>query len=353
MRFPLLAAAALALGLGPAAPAAANGPMPMRDRLVIVQASGQTGVAQMLARSFTERFDGAKDPVQRTLSTTLAMDLFCAGIGPQTPDLLVIGRRMPRPVQETCEGNGVRDVVEVELGRSAVVLAARRGEVAPNLTSRQVWEALAAERIVNDEFVSNRVARWSEVAPGLPEQEIRVIVPSRDFGPRTLFEDMVLETGCRFVRGVRLLFEAHYRRAKCTALREDGRVRVINNVDVTPELLAAPPGTLGLLSYDQVLASGGNLVALPIDGVMPTQQSIFSQDYGATRTIYVYAKREHTRTSQGIGVVRGIREFLGEATTEAAFGPGGYLTLTGLVPLGPAERAEQRRIAERLTVMSR
>ena len=87
--------------------------------------------------------------------------------------------------------------------------------------------------------------------------------------------------------------------------------------------------------------------------MLPTQATIFSQDYGPTRTVYLYAKRQHTRLQEGVGVVRGIREFLVEATGEAAAGPAGYLAVTGMVPLGPAERATQRRIAERLTLMSR
>jgi phosphate transport system substrate-binding protein len=334
-------------------PAAAQSPMPLRDRLVIVHATGMAPITTMLSRGFTERYDGVGEPTRRALPTALVMEMFCAGIGPQTPDIAVVGRRMPRPVLEMCQANGVRDVIEIELGRSAVVLVARRGEATPALTSRQVWEALAAERPVNDEFVPNRVARWSDVAPGLPAQEIRVVMPSRGHGVRSLFEDMVLETGCRNVRDIRLLFEANYRRNKCVTLREDGRVRSVDASNITPELLAAPPGTIGLMSYDQLLASGGNLVAISIDGVVPTQQTIFGEDYGAIRTVYLYAKREHTRTNQGIGVVRGIREFLDEATTEQSFGPGGYLAVTGLVPLGPAERAAQRRIAERLTTTSR
>jgi phosphate transport system substrate-binding protein len=283
----------------------------------------------------------------------MALDMFCAGLGPQTPDMVITVRRMPRAVKEHCESNGVRDIVELELGLGAVVLAVRRGETTPALTARQVWEALAAERVVREEFVPNRLSLWADVSPGLPRSEIRVVMPDDQNGTTALFEDLVLEGGCRNVKAIRLLFEASYRRSKCITLRDDGRVRAVPALEVPAALLASPPGTIGVLSYDQLLASGGNFVALSLDGVLPTQATIFSQDYVATRMLYMYVKRQHSRMQQGVGVVRGIREFMNEATSEAAIGPGGYLTVTGLVPLGPGERAAQRRIADRMSLMSR
>ncbi|NKC32292.1 PstS family phosphate ABC transporter substrate-binding protein [Falsiroseomonas selenitidurans] len=351
----LLIGLTLAAGLSAAgaAPAQAQLGAAMRDRLVVITSESSTAITRMLTLSFTERFAGVTEPLVRHLPSSAAMELFCAGIGPQTPDLTIVVRRMPRTMLETCQSNGVRDVVELRLGLGAVVLAVRRGEATPNLTARQVWEALAAERVNDEEFVVNRRSLWSDIAPNLPRNEIRLIMPARGNGTTGLFEDMILEGGCRDVKAVRLLFDAAYRRGKCITLREDGRVRVLDGVEIPAALLASPPGTIGLLSYDQLLASGGNLIALSVDGVLPTQASIFAQDYIATRTVYLYAKRQHTRLREGIGVVRGVREFLNEATSEGAAGPGGYLGVTGLVPLGPAERAEQRRIAERLTLISR
>jgi phosphate transport system substrate-binding protein len=86
---------------------------------------------------------------------------------------------------------------------------------------------------------------------------------------------------------------------------------------------------------------------------MPTIAAIGNLDYEQARTFFVYAKRQHSRNQQGVGVVRGIREFLLEATSEHAGGPSGYLAAAGLVPLTPAERAAQRRVAQRQTLMSR
>ncbi|MBU8543166.1 MULTISPECIES: PstS family phosphate ABC transporter substrate-binding protein [Roseomonadaceae] len=341
----------LAMAVGAAAPALAQGAM--RDRLVVISSTSAGTVARMIGASFAERYEGALEPTRRGLPTTAALELFCAGIGPQTPDIAITVRRMPRTMLETCQGHGVREVVEMRLGLSAVLLAVRRGEPTPNLTSRQVWEALAAERIDDEEFVPNRRAMWSDVAPSLPRTEIHVLAPNLGTGTNGLFEDMVLEGGCRDVKAIRLLFEAAYRRGKCITARDDGRIQRMGGLEVPAALLAAPPGTIGVISFDQLLASGGNLVALSLDGVLPTQASIYAQDYVATRTVYLYAKRQHTRMQEGVGVVRGIREFLNEAASEAASGPGGYLSVTGLVPLGPGERAAQRRTAERLTLISR
>jgi phosphate transport system substrate-binding protein len=345
------ASASAQLSLPPGEPAA--GGMMLRDRLVIVSSASSAGVAQLLAQNFTERFEGANPPVLRAIGSAQAMELFCAGVGAQTPDIAISTRRMPRAMAENCVNNGVREVVELQVGLGAVVLAARRGEVLPNVTSRQVWSALAAEQPVEDEFVANRFTSWSDLGPGLPRLPIRVIVPASGSGTRSLFEDLVLEAGCRHVRDIRLIFEAHYRRGKCVTLRNDGAVTAVPAQDVPARLLAAPPGTLAVMSFDQLQASGGNFLAVSLDGDLPTAASIASGSYEQSRTYYLYAKRQHSRNSQGIGVVRGLREFMSEAASEQAGGPGGYLSLAGMVPLPPADRAAQRRIAERQTLMSR
>ncbi len=137
--------------------------------------------------------------------------------------------------------------------------------------------------------------------------------------------------GCRYVPDIRLLFEAAYRRTKCFTARTDGRVVDVRADQAVAALLAAPAGTLAVVSYDQLLASGGNLVAVPLDGIAPSVASIGSLDYEQARTFFLYAKRQHSRNQQGIGVVRGIHEFLVESTSEQAAGPVGYLLSAGLV----------------------
>jgi phosphate transport system substrate-binding protein len=235
--------AGLALAAAMTLPAAAQTGLAMRDRLVLISSGSSMAVTRVLANGFIDRYAGVTEPLIRSLPSTAALDLFCAGIGAQTPDIAIVVRRMARSMVETCQANGVRDVVELRLGLGAVVLAVRRGEPAPNLTTRQVWEALAAERVVAEEFVPNRTATWSDLAPGLPQTPIRFLMPPSGNGTTGLFEDMVLEGGCRDVKAVRLLFEAAYRRSKCITLREDGRVLLTEGVDLPAALLASPAAT--------------------------------------------------------------------------------------------------------------
>jgi phosphate transport system substrate-binding protein len=346
-------AAVLMAAVATSQPATAQGSITQRDRMQIVSSASSVAVTEALVSRFTDHFEGVRRPQVRITGTGRGFEAFCVGIGPETPDILVATRRMPRSTFENCQANGVAEIIEIRLGLGAVVLAARRGDPATPLTSNQVYEALAAEHAQNETFVTNRAVAWADVDPALPRRDIRVIVPEAGSGTRALFEDLVMEAGCREVRPIRLLFEAAYRRGKCITLRNDGRVVAVRSDDVVSALMAAPTGTLAVMSFDQVVRSAGNVVPVSLDGVLPNAASIAALEYDQTRSVYLYAKRQHSRNRQGIGVVRGVREMLVEATTEQASGPGGYLSAAGLVPLAPAERAEQRRIAERSSLMSR
>lgn len=349
----VLGIAVLVTTLGSALPAAAQGMITQRERLQIVSTASSAAVTEALVDRFTQHFDGVRRPQVRITGTGRGFEAFCTGIGPETPDILVATRRMPRSTFEHCQANGVAEIIEIRLGLDAVVLAARRGDPTTPLTSTQVYQAVAAELTEGEIFAPNRATTWADVDPSLPRRDIRLIVPEAQSGLRAQFDDLVLEAGCREVRAIRLLFEAAYRRSKCVTLRNDGRVVAVRSQDVMAALMASPPGTLAVMSFDQMMRSAGNAVPIPLDGVVPNSASVAAQEYDQTRPIFLYAKRQHNRNSQGIGVVRGVREMLIEATTEQAFGPGGYLTTAGLVPLPPAERTHQRRIAERSSLMSR
>jgi phosphate transport system substrate-binding protein len=325
----------------------------LRDRLHIVSSGSSHAVTEALVEAFTHRYSDVQPPRVEIVGSAAALERFCAGVGVNTPDIAISSRRIPRSVADSCAANGVTDIVEVQLGLGAVVIAMRRGEGMPNLTTRQIYTALAAEYAAEDEFRVNALDTWSQISGALPAAPIRAVIPDRRSGTRGLFNDFILEGGCREVKAVRSIFSAAFRVSKCITLRSDGRIREVSSEAVPGALLESPPGTIGIISYAQLLESGGNLIPVALNGVLPTAATIARGEYDVVRTIYLYAKRQHSRNAQGVGVVRGMREFAGDAVSESAGGPGGLLTQQGLVPLAPAARARQREIAARQTLLNR
>ncbi|MEO3471879.1 substrate-binding domain-containing protein [Roseomonas sp. CAU 1739] len=323
----------------------------LRDRLNIVAATNAARVALLLTQGFRERYPDAQAPEIQVLSTSRAVELFCAGAGVAMADLLVTTRRLSLSAREFCAANGVEETVELRLGLAAAVLAVRRGDAQSSLTARQVYEALAAEIPNERGFERNRAVVWSQVSAAMPAEQIRFILPVSGSGLREVFEDSILEAGCRPLRQIRMIYEADSRRARCVTLRVDGRVAELAAGEIPARLVASQRGTIAVTSFDEVMRSGGNLVALPIDGVTPTRNSIASGEYEATRIVFLYGKRQHARSRGGVGVVRGIAEYLAEASSEAAIGPTGYLGQAGLVPLPTGERVAQRMAAERMSVV--
>jgi len=343
----------LAMAATAVQPAQAESVLTLRDRLLFASSNTAGRVSNLLAGSFAERWGKDRRPEVRVVGSNDALALFCGGIGPETPDVAISTRRMPSGIRQSCRVNGVRDVIEMKLGFGAVVLVARRGDPMLTLSARYLQEALAAERPTSDgTFAPNTYASWSQIARGLPPSPIRVVVPRGDSGARQLFEDLVLESGCRDVKEMRLLFEAGFRRSKCISLRTDGRVVEVAEDQTVATMMSSPPGTLAVVTFDEAMRSGGNLIAVPLDGVLPTIASIAAMDYDPSRVVYLYAKRQHARNKQGVSVVHGMAELLAEASSESATGPAGFLAGAGLVSLPPSERVLQRSIAERMSTIS-
>jgi phosphate transport system substrate-binding protein len=69
-----------------------------------------------------------------------------------------------------------------------------------------------------------------------------------------------------------------------------------------------------------------------VDGVEPTFEAISDGDYPVSRPLYFYVKGAH------VDVIPGIREFLAEFSSEKAWGPEGYLSDRGLIPMPDFER---------------
>jgi phosphate transport system substrate-binding protein len=335
-------AIAVAVGLG-YAPVAAAQPVSMPEALNIeISNSGQAifdgWIPELAAVS------GLRAPPALKYATALAtLRDFCRGIGGTSPDIVLTTRRLRPALAAECTKNGVEHMVQVKLGVGALILAVRRNSPLVRLSARQVYLALARDVPDKNEFRRNLAIRWSDIDRSLPPQDIRFQVPSRDDGDRALFDALVLEGGCRAEPMVQLIFSADQRTSRCTTMRLD-RVREIQHSQAMRALLDAPEGTVGVVTYLNIVQSEGQLVGLALDGTAPTFDSIMQGEYDEASVYWLYAKRGQALHGRPPAIDAAVERVVVDALTEPVIGPDGTLAKLGLMPIPPEERDAQRAL---------
>ena len=281
-----------------------------------------------------------------------AIKAFCAGIGPETPDIVALPRQMAKREYNQCVENGVIDIVELAIGFDALVLVTRRGDPEFNMTLRAMYFALAAEIPQADEFVTNTVKHWRELDPHLPDQDIHVLGSENGTSINAFFKEIFMEGGCRGLHQFKSFYSSTDRVKACTTLREDGPfigIKAPIAVNFKPAMERAPPGSVAVVPYTVYQHNADWLSLLPVNGVLPGDVSIKDDVYEAVSPVRFYVKRKHMEASLGgIGVVPGLYKFIEELMSEDAIGNGGYLDVLGLVVDDPEDRQRDREAAMRL-----
>lgn len=329
----LTSVAALAMaGAMVAAPAHA------RDQIQVVGSSTVFPFTTAVAERFGQQTDFAT-PVVESTGTGGGMNLFCAGVGADTPDFTNASRAMRASELEECQANGVTPV-EMRVGFDGIVIANSVDGPSLDLTRAQVFQALAMQIPGDDgSLMENPNMNWSDIDPGLPNVAIEVLGPPPTSGTRDAFLELVMEPGCE---------EAGFDGDTCEGifeeLREDGGyIEAGENDNLIVQRLQANPDAVGIFGYSFLAENGDVVKGADIDGVAPTFDAIASGDYPVSRSLYVYAKAEH------VGVIAGMEEFIAEYTSEAAWGEEGYLAERGLIPLPADARAEAAAEVQALT----
>ena len=306
-----------------------------RDNIQIVGSSTVFPFTTAVAERFGQ--SGNPTPVVESTGTGGGMKLFCSGVGASTPDFTNASRAIKAGEMEDCANNGVTPV-EIKVGFDGIVLANSKAGEAVDLTKEQIFAALAKNVVVDGEIVANPNSNWSDIDPSLPATQIEVLGPPPTSGTRDAFVELVMEEACP---------EAIEAADGCTEMREDGAfVEAGENDNLIVQKLEANPNAYGIFGFSFLDQNADKLQGANIGGVEPTFENIAAGDYGVSRSLFVYAKKEHA------DVIPGFKEFLAEYTSEGAFGEDGYLADKGLIPLPEEERAGVVEAAEQLTPVS-
>ena len=294
-----------------------------RDSIRAVGSSTVYPFAKVVAENFARAHPDFRSPLIESTGTGGGIALFCEGVGPNTPDMVNASRRMKASEFETCQANGVEEIIELQVGLDGIAFASAQGGIMMNLTPEIVYKAIAARPYGEEQTAKT----WADVDPSLPDEPILVYGPPSTSGTRDALKELVLEVGCDADPAMEALKESDEDRHAqiCTEVRSDGAYVDQGEQDnLIVQKIGNNPKAVGVFGYSYLEENAGKVQGLPMNGVEPTYENISSFQYPGARPLYVYVKKAH------LDAIPGLKEFLAEWAE--SWGQDGPLASIGLVP---------------------
>jgi phosphate transport system substrate-binding protein len=342
----LFALSALALATTLAAcqdQAGGGGSTSARDQIRAVGSSTVYPFATAVAEQFVQNTPGMKSPIIESTGTGAGMKLFCAGVGAQHPDIENASRRMKKSEFDQCVANGVKDIVEIQVGVDGLAFAQSKDGPAISLTPELVYKALAANPFGKGE---NKAQTWADVDPSLPKIPISVFGPPSTSGTRDSLAELILEKGCKSDPAMEALKEKDEKTYKetCTKIREDGKyVDSGENDNLIVQKLGANPDSIGVFGYSFLEENSATLKDIALNGVEATYDNVASGKYPGARPLYIYVKKAH------LNVIPGLKGYVEEFSK--GWAPGGYLAKRGMVAATEESRAKSAETVKSMTTL--
>ena len=307
-----------------------------RDSISIVGSSTVYPFATVVAEQFGKT-SSFKTPKIESTGSGGGFKLFCAGVGVEHPDITNASRAMKKSEFETCQSNGVKEIVEVKIGYDGIVVANAKTVKPLQLTRKDIFLALAKnvpDPSGAEKLVPNPYKTWKDVNASLPATKIEVLGPPPTSGTRDAFVELVMEEAANEFPFIKAMDKNDYKAAAHT-IREDGAyVEAGENDNLIVQKLTANPDALGIFGFSFLDQNTDMIQGSFIDGVQPTFEAIADGTYPVSRPLFFYVKKAH------VGVIPGVQEYLNEFTSEKAWGPDGYLAEKGMIPMPDAERQQ-------------
>lgn len=315
-----------------------------RDSIRAVGSSTVYPFAKQVAENFSRSNPEFNSPLIESTGTGGGMQLFCKGVGPDTPDMANASRRMKVSEFDDCVANGVTEIVELQVGLDGIAFASSQGGIMLQLTPQIVYEALAA-----NPYGEEQTAKlWSDVDPSLPAKPILVYGPPSTSGTRDALKELVLEAGCDSNPAMKALKDEDEDRHQqvCTEVRADGAYVDQGEQDnLIVQKIEGNPDAVGVFGYSYLEENEDKVQGLPMNGVDPTYDNISDFSYPGARPLFVYVKKAH------LNAIPGLAEYLAEFSR--SWDKGGPLAAIGMVASPDEKRAENLRKVTELTALTR
>ena len=334
--------AAASLALAACQDQASGGQSGTRSEIRIVGSSTVFPFAKAVAEQFSVNGSNPS-PILESTGTGGGMNLFCAGVGADTPDIENASRRIKASELELCQSNGVTDVVEVQIGIDGIAIAQANNGPSFSLTPVQIYKAIA-ERPFGKE---NKAKNWSDIDPSLPNFAINVYGPPSTSGTRDALTELIMEVGCITDPETKALKESNKTEfdAICHEVRADGAyVDAGENDNLIVQKLKANPNSIGIFGYSFLEENLDSVRGIPVSGVNPSYEAIASGEYPGARPLYIYVKKQH------VGVIPGLKEYVLEFVNAGT--ADGYLVKAGLIAAPDDVRENMLEVVNNMTPLS-
>ncbi|MEW6289004.1 MAG: PstS family phosphate ABC transporter substrate-binding protein [Thermodesulfobacteriota bacterium] len=347
MKKSILVASALIAGMYAVSSAQAAG----RDYISIVGSSTVYPFSTIVAEQFgkTTNF---KTPKIESTGTGGGFKLFCTGVGVENPDITNASRAIKKSEFDTCQANGVKDIVEVKIGYDGIVLANSKKNAPFKLSRKDIFLALAKnvpDPKGGDTLVPNPYKTWQEVNPALPATKIEVLGPPPTSGTRDAFVELAMEAGAKtfpFIHDMEKKDKDMYK-ATTQMVREDGvYIEAGENDNLIVQKLEANPNAVGIFGYSFLDQNADMIQGSLVENESPTFDNIASGKYPVSRPLFFYVKKAH------VDVIPGIKEYLAEFTSDKAWGNEGYLADKGMIPMEKKERDQVAKDVKELKTLT-
>lgn len=302
-----------------------------RDTIEVVGSSTVYPFSTVVAERYG-RASGKPTPKIESTGSGGGMKLFCGGLGTNYPDITNSSRRIKMSEFKKCQSNGVKGIIEVQIGYDGIVVANSVTAESMDLSRKDIFLALAAKVPGGKEgqLIDNPYSTWKQVNASLPDIGIEVLGPPPTSGTRDAFAELAMEGGCKKIDWIAALKKTDKNAYKqvCHTVREDGRyIEAGENDNLIVQKLEANPAALGVFGFSFLDQNADKVQGAKIESVSPTFESIADKSYPISRPLLFYVKKAH------VGVVPGMKGFLKEFTNERAWGEDGYLAEKGMIPL--------------------
>ena len=270
-----------------------------RDQVRAVGSSTAYPFAKAVAEQLAKSDPSIKSPIIESTGTGAGMKLFCAGVGPQHPDIEDASRRMKKSEFDECVANGVKDIAEIQVGLDGVAFAEAKGGANLALTPEDIYKALAK----NPYGKPNTAKTWHDVNPALPADQILVYGPPSTSGTRDALKELILAKGCDANPEMKALKDSDKKKHDdvCTQVREDGvYVDAGENDNLIVQKIEANPKAIGIFGFSYVEENADRIKGLTMSGITPTYQTISDFTYPGARPLYIYVKKAHLKAIPGL-----------------------------------------------------